>query len=93
MDKSAYNRVAEPNIELTERGNVEAQECGKRMWEMIEKAGVDDWKVYFYVSPYRRTLQTLRLLARAFGRSRIVDVREEPRLCEQDFGILSFSEM
>lgn len=60
---------------------------------MIEKDGVDDWKVYFYVPTYKRTLQTLRLLARAFGKSRIAEVREEPRLREQDFGILSFSEM
>lgn len=92
VDESAYSRVADPKIELTEKGKVEAKECGKRIREMIEKDGVDDWKVYFYVSPYRRTLQTLRLLARAFGRSRIAGVREEPRLREQDFGILSFSQ-
>ncbi|ONK80512.1 uncharacterized protein A4U43_C01F18620 [Asparagus officinalis] len=45
-----------------------------------------DWKVYFYVSPYRRTLETLPGLGRAFERERIVGVREEPRLREQDFG-------
>ncbi|NDW60502.1 histidine phosphatase family protein, partial [Yangia sp. PrR004] len=46
----------------------------------------DDWKVYFYVSPYRRTLETLRGMGRAFETNRIAGVREEPRLREQDFG-------
>ena len=42
--------------------------------------------VYFYVSPYLRTLQTLRGIGAAFERRRIAGVREEPRLREQDFG-------
>ncbi|CAI5477244.1 unnamed protein product [Closterium sp. Yama58-4] len=46
----------------------------------------DDWGVYFYVSPYLRTLQTLRGIGRAFERQHILGVREEPRLREQDFG-------
>ncbi|CAI5496450.1 unnamed protein product [Closterium sp. Naga37s-1] len=46
----------------------------------------DDWGVYFYVSPYLRTLQTLRGIGRAFERRHILGVREEPRLREQDFG-------
>ncbi|GJP38143.1 hypothetical protein CLOM_g22581 [Closterium sp. NIES-68] len=46
----------------------------------------DDWGVYFYVSPYLRTLQTLRGIGRAFDRRHILGVREEPRLREQDFG-------
>jgi broad specificity phosphatase PhoE len=53
---------------------------------MIEKDEADDWKVYFYVSPYKRTRETLQNLARAFERSRIAGMREEPRLREQDFG-------
>uniref|UniRef100_A0A453MEH3 Uncharacterized protein n=1 Tax=Aegilops tauschii subsp. strangulata TaxID=200361 RepID=A0A453MEH3_AEGTS len=44
------------------------------------------WKVYFYVSPYRRTLETLRGVGRAFDARRIAGVREEPRIREQDFG-------
>ncbi|KAI3990711.1 hypothetical protein MKX01_023011 [Papaver californicum] len=41
---------------------------------------------YFYVSPYKRTLETLRGVGKAFESSRISGVREEPRLREQDFG-------
>jgi len=88
-----YTRVADPKISLTDKGKAEAEAVGRKIREMIEKDGADDWKVYFYVSPYRRTLETLKSLGRAFERSRIAGMREEPRLREQDFGnqILSSS--
>lgn len=86
VDESAYTRVADPKIALTHKGMAEAETCGINIREMIEADGASDWKVYFYVSPYRRTLETLRSLAKAFHRSRIAGVREEPRLREQDFG-------
>lgn len=86
VDDSVYTRVADPKVGLTPRGVAEAEGCGRQMREMIEKDGADDWKVYFYVSPYRRGIETLRNLAKAFERSRIAGVREEPRLREQDFG-------
>lgn len=86
VDESVYARVADPKIALTEKGRAEAEECGKIIKELIEQDKVDNWKVYFYVSPYRRTLETLKNLARPFERSRIAGLREEPRLREQDFG-------
>lgn len=76
----------DPKISLTAKGKAEAEECGWRIREMIEEDGADDWKVYFYVSPYKRTLETLQHLGRAFERSRIAGMREEPRIREQDFG-------
>ncbi|KAK4744927.1 hypothetical protein SAY87_011239 [Trapa incisa] len=86
VDESAYTRVPDPKIKLTEMGKAQARECGQRIRKMIEGDGGDDWKVYFYVAPYKRTLQTLEHLGQAFERSRIAGVREEPRLREQDFG-------
>lgn len=86
VDESVYARVADPKISLTAKGKAEAEECGWRIREMIEEDGADDWKVYFYVSPYKRTLETLQHLGRAFERSRIAGMREEPRIREQDFG-------
>ncbi|KAF6162196.1 hypothetical protein GIB67_008325 [Kingdonia uniflora] len=85
VDEGVYTRIPDPKIRLTEKGWVEAEECGKKIRELIESDGADDWKVYFYVSPYKRTLETLRGLGKAFGYSRIAGVREEPRLREQDF--------
>ncbi|CAN1778222.1 Phosphoglycerate mutase-like protein AT74 [Linum perenne] len=88
VDENAYTRVADPKIELTQKGKAQAEECGRRIRELIEKNGAaeEDWKVYFYVSPYKRTRQTLQHLGKAFERGRISGVREEPRLREQDFG-------
>ncbi|KAH7513895.1 hypothetical protein FEM48_Zijuj11G0031200 [Ziziphus jujuba var. spinosa] len=42
--KTAYRRVADPKIALTEKGKAEAEECGKRIREMIEKDNVPNWK-------------------------------------------------
>ncbi|XP_022156518.1 phosphoglycerate mutase-like protein AT74 isoform X2 [Momordica charantia] len=86
VDESAYTRIADPRISLTEAGIGEAEECGRNVRRMIEGDGAHDWSVYFYVSPYKRTRQTLQHLARSFDRRRIAGMREEPRLREQDFG-------
>jgi hypothetical protein len=87
VDESVYTRVPDPKIGLTKRGKVQAEECGQRIKSMIEKDSDENWQLYFYVSPYRRTLETLQSLARPFDRSRIAGFREEPRIREQDFGI------
>ncbi|XP_026403775.1 phosphoglycerate mutase-like protein AT74H isoform X1 [Papaver somniferum] len=86
VDESVYTQVPDPKIRLTKKGVVEAEECGKRIRKLIESDEADDWQVYFYVSPYKRTLETLRGVGKAFESSRIAGVREEPRLREQDFG-------
>lgn len=86
VDESAYTRIADPRIGLTEKGMKEAEECGRNIKKMIDGDGVEDWSVYFYVSPYKRTRQTLQHLATSFRRPRIAGMREEPRLREQDFG-------
>ncbi|KAJ3691007.1 hypothetical protein LUZ61_020171 [Rhynchospora tenuis] len=85
VDEGAYTRVPDPRIGLTIRGWEEAEACGRRIRQLVS-TGCDDWKVYFYVSPYRRTLETLRGLGKAFESERIAGVREEPRIREQDFG-------
>lgn len=86
VDESAYTRIPDSKICLTEKGWKQAVKCGKNIRQLIESDQNDDWKVYFYVSPYKRTLQTLRGIGTAFERDRIAGVREEPRLREQDFG-------
>ncbi|KAG0596282.1 hypothetical protein M758_UG239700 [Ceratodon purpureus] len=86
VDESAYTRIPDSKICLTEKGWNQAVKCGKAIRELIEGDHSDDWKAYFYVSPYKRTLQTLRGIGIAFERERIAGVREEPRLREQDFG-------
>ena len=66
---------------LTLKGIAQAEETGREI-----AAAVGDGPVYFYTSPYLRTKQTLAGLIQSFESNEIVAVREEPRLCEQQFG-------
>ncbi|MCO5585609.1 hypothetical protein L7F22_039544 [Adiantum nelumboides] len=86
VDETAYTRIPDNQISMTETGWKQALKCGQAIRKLIESDGVDDWSVYFYVSPYKRALQTLRGIGRAFDRHHIAGVREEPRIREQDFG-------
>jgi hypothetical protein len=88
VDEAAYTRVPDPRIGLTAKGWREADDCGRRLRDLFSSGSrdQDDWKVYFYASPYRRSLETLRGIGHAFEPHRIAGVREEPRLREQDFG-------
>jgi phosphohistidine phosphatase SixA len=87
VDSKKYCHIADPKIRLTEAGALQAQKCGQKIRSMIEKSHPKgDWLVHFYVSPYTRTLCTLKEIGRAFEKEHIVGVREEPRIREQDFG-------
>lgn len=89
VDCNKYCHIADPKIRLTSAGTIQAQYCGRMIREIIEKncdAGSGDWRVFFYVSPYMRTLSTLKEIGKAFDKHHIVGVREEPRIREQDFG-------
>lgn len=90
LDPTAYDTTPDPKIELTEQGIAQARAAGARIRHVIEGVGEgsesDNWRVYFYVSPYARTRSTLRELGRAFSKKRVIGVREECRIREQDFG-------
>eukprot|EP00850_Spirogloea_muscicola_P006141 SM000029S10436 [mRNA] locus=s29:124713:126864:+ [translate_table: standard] len=87
VDETMYTHTADSNIPLTDLGRCQAEECGRKIRAMIEGGpGGEEPRVYFYVSPYKRTLQTLAGIGRAFQRHEILGVREEPRIREQDFG-------
>lgn len=55
---------------------------GKEETDKINKKG----KVFFYVSPYLRTRQTLREILREVDPECIIGIREDPRIAEQQFG-------
>ncbi|MQM19438.1 hypothetical protein Taro_052440 [Colocasia esculenta] len=69
-------------IPLTPPGVRQAREAGRRIRDVLASSCSPNWKVYFYVSPYERTLSTLRELGRAFPRRRILGERS---VSEQDF--------
>lgn len=78
VDDTVYEREPDHALALTDRGRQQAEETGKRLRDVLGRE-----RVSVYVSPYRRTHETLR----AFHLDDdLIRVREEPRLREQDWG-------
>lgn len=87
LDPSTYTTTPDHKIPLTPQGIAQARLTGSRMRHVIASSSSSpDWRVYFYVSPYTRTRSTLREVARSFSKKRVIGVREECRIREQDFG-------
>ncbi|KDP23559.1 hypothetical protein JCGZ_23392 [Jatropha curcas] len=88
IDTDAYATTPDNKIPLTPLGLEQARTAGDHLYNLISDNGnsKSNWRVYFYVSPYLRTRSTLREIGRPFQRERIIGVREECRIREQDFG-------
>jgi broad specificity phosphatase PhoE len=80
VDESAFTRIPDHAMDLTETGAAQAKAAGVLLRELLGGQAID-----VFVSPYRRTWQTLEHLELG---DRIRRVREEPRLREQDWGNL-----
>ncbi|KAJ8556398.1 hypothetical protein K7X08_029789 [Anisodus acutangulus] len=92
-DDAMYTVMPDYRIPLTPKGIGQAKEAGSRIFDVVSDNGTSDkWRVYFYVSPYVRTRSTLREIGRAFTRRRVLGVREECRIREQDFGNFQVAE-
>ncbi|WP_030803219.1 histidine phosphatase family protein [Streptomyces sp. NRRL F-2799] len=78
VDDSVYEREPDHALALTDRGREQAAEAGKHLREIF-----GDERVSVYVSPYRRTHETLDTFRLDPD---LIRVREEPRLREQDWG-------
>ncbi|KAG8067124.1 hypothetical protein GUJ93_ZPchr0005g14281 [Zizania palustris] len=85
LDMSAYTTTPDYRIPLTPLGVEQARNAGRGILDVVSGAA-NNWKVYFYVSPYERTRATLREIGRSFPRDRVIGAREECRVREQDFG-------
>ncbi|CAI0392005.1 unnamed protein product [Linum tenue] len=95
LDTAAYTHIPDHKIPLTEAGRAQARETGAQLRDLISSDcgnSTNTWRVYFYVSPYDRTRSTLREIGKAFDRKRIIGVREECRVREQDFGNFQVAE-
>lgn len=80
IDESAFCRVPDHAMELTPAGVDQSVAAGALLRTLIDGRPIE-----IFVSPYKRTLQTLELLA-LDGPIQIL--RQEPRLREQDWGNL-----
>ncbi|KAH6796078.1 hypothetical protein C2S51_037064 [Perilla frutescens var. frutescens] len=70
---------------LSRRGLEQAKRAGTLIRDLLDSSS-SSWKMYVYVSPYECTRSTLMEMCRAFPRTRLIGVREECRVREQDFG-------
>lgn len=81
IDPNVYAVKPDNKIELTELGMQQADEAGKKLKQII-----GDETVCFFISPYKRSVQTFEMIAKHFGGKENVYFKEDPRLREQDFG-------
>ncbi|XP_042518236.1 phosphoglycerate mutase-like protein AT74 [Macadamia integrifolia] len=87
LDDTAYTTTPDNQIALTPHGIDQAHLVGQRIRRLLsDDDRSHNWKAYFYVSPYHRTRSTLSEIGKSFPRNRILGVREECRIREQDFG-------
>lgn len=90
-DNSTYTTIPDHQITLTPQGITQARHAGTQIQRVVSN-DKDNWRVYFYVSPYVRTRSSLREIAKAFPRKSVIGVREECRIREQDFGNFQVTE-
>lgn len=81
VEESAYSRIPDWKIPLTEKGKLQARKVGIDIKELIK-----DEPIAVYCSPYLRTKQTLFEMMKALKDNPLIIAREEPRLTEQQFG-------
>ena len=82
-DHTLYRTVPDNAIELTDRGSEQARAAGERIRKLVGNESV-----YFFCSPFERTLQTLRNVRDALDDPEQWITHVEPRIREQEFGNL-----
>mmetsp|Transcript_5 Transcript_5/g.9 ORF Transcript_5/g.9 Transcript_5/m.9 type:complete len:292 (-) Transcript_5:848-1723(-) len=96
IDERAYGETADWRIPLTNRGREQARLAGKKVASHITPSNIKSNpntiesttsnNIFFYVSPYLRTRQTLREILHEIPSDQILGIREDPRISEQQFG-------
>jgi len=75
-------------IELTEKGQEQAKEAGRRIAKLLGPEG----SISVVLSPFERTQQTLCCVTQALGEERVRTVHLDTRVREQEFGNLQDAE-
>lgn len=92
VDESAYRRIPDYEVPLTQWGYEQAVEAGKAIRAYYDShPEIKDKKPRLWYSPFRRTQQTKDGLIEGFGGGETAfnKVWEDDRLREQDFGLFS----
>lgn len=69
----------------TDRGHEQARAGGEQIRNILQSEQ-EAYKLFFYMSPYKRSKQTYEGIAAQFGRHIVAGTQEEVQLREQDFG-------
>ena len=92
VDDTAYTRIPDPQIPLTERGCKQAQLAGANVVQIMDDNTESPREgmpcAYFILSPYRRSKETFENMSMAFSRGQVVGAQEEVQLREQDVRVL-----
>ncbi|KAF6253071.1 histidine phosphatase superfamily, partial [Scenedesmus sp. NREL 46B-D3] len=86
VDCDAYTYIPDPQVPLTSLGSRQAQDAGQAIRRTMEAAKGTNYQLFFYTSPYKRSIQTCMGIRDAFASSQVAGVQEEVQLREQDFG-------
>ncbi|KAF5841488.1 histidine phosphatase superfamily [Dunaliella salina] len=86
INSATYSFTPDSQVSLTELGRQQAREAGLKIKACLEAEGRGEERLFFYTSPYRRSLETYEHIAAAFPPENIIGVQEEVQLREQDFG-------
>lgn len=82
VDVRAYVDTPDWRVPLTDRGHAQARAAGERLRDVVGPTG----RVLAYFSPYLRTTDTMDVFRACLEDDRVLSVREEPRISEQQFG-------
>ncbi|KAK9835626.1 hypothetical protein WJX74_004542 [Apatococcus lobatus] len=85
VDNFAYSYTPDPQVPLTDRGHEQARAGGEQIKKILQSEQ-EAFKLFFYMSPYKRSKQTYEGIAAQFGRNIVAGTQEEVQLREQDFG-------
>ncbi|GFR41068.1 hypothetical protein Agub_g1708 [Astrephomene gubernaculifera] len=88
VDNLLYTTMPDSQVPLTARGHMQAREAGRVIKSLMEAdpGRRDDYRLFFYISPYKRSLQTYEGISSQFSSHHLLGVQEEVQLREQDFG-------
>jgi hypothetical protein len=81
QDSTIYSTTPDHAIGLTDKGREQALHCGKLLQKIIGK----NETLICFVSPFRRSKETCDLICEAFPDEKILKVREDPRIREQEW--------
>jgi len=79
IDNDIYNSTPNPEIELTEKGVLQAQQLAKRLKKRLER---ENGSISILSSPYKRALQTANEISEALQQK----VETNELLIEREFG-------